>query len=132
MTSKILIDSVKAGALFTLIDAVYLGVIRRKYHVDYFQQNINQGKSFRNGFLPLALITWFLLGLGVELFAVPNSATVMEAAIKGGLLGFIIYGVYDMTNLATVDGWTSSFAIQDMIWGTILTGTVAAISKAIK
>uniref|UniRef100_A0A6C0BLF3 DUF2177 family protein n=1 Tax=viral metagenome TaxID=1070528 RepID=A0A6C0BLF3_9ZZZZ len=123
---SLLLNALKSGTLFTLFDALYLGVLRRQYHVDYFRQNINQGQPFHRRFLPLALLTWFLLGLGVELFA--NSPNVFEAALQGAALGFVIYGVYDLTNLATVDGWTPSFAIQDTLWGTLLTGTVAAIS----
>lgn len=124
---------VLSGGLFTLIDSLYLGVLRRKHHVDYFQNNINQGRPFQNRyFLLLAVLVWFLLGFGIEAFVLPNTTTVSDAIVKGGLLGFIIYGVYDLTNLATINRWTVLFSVQDILWGTILSATVAGLRKSMQ
>ena len=46
----------------------------------------------------------------------------------GGLLGLVAYGTYDITNLATLKGWPAIVAIVDIVWGTLLTGTIATIS----
>lgn len=128
----ILWKSLLSGGLFVLFDALYLGILRRKHHVDYFQQNVNEGRplpAVGRPFLLIGLLVWFLLGLGLEAFVLPHATTVWDAALKGGLLGFIIYAVYDLTNLATVHGWTVSFSVQDIIWGTVLSAMVAAIRK---
>ena len=36
------------------------------------------------------------------------------------LLGFLSYGIYDMTNYALLNKFDFNFAILDMIWGGIL------------
>lgn len=36
------------------------------------------------------------------------------------LLGFITYGVYDFTNLATLKNWNLEIALVDTLWGGIL------------
>ena len=43
----------------------------------------------------------------------------------GALFGFFTYATYDLTNLATLKGWPLPIVIIDIIWGTILSATVA-------
>ncbi|MEL7430704.1 MAG: DUF2177 family protein, partial [Pseudomonadota bacterium] len=50
------------------------------------------------------------------------------AAVYGGLLGLVAYGTYDITNLATLKNFPPIVAVVDMIWGTLLTASVATIS----
>lgn len=50
------------------------------------------------------------------------------ALIYGGLLGLVAYGTYDITNLATLKNWPPIVAVVDIIWGTLLTASVATIS----
>jgi uncharacterized membrane protein len=40
------------------------------------------------------------------------------AAAYGALLGFVVYGVYDFTNLATLRHYPVKLAIVDVAWGT--------------
>ena len=35
----------------------------------------------------------------------------------GAGLGLVVYGVYDLTNLATLRGWSPALAIVDILWG---------------
>jgi len=57
-----------------------------------------------------------------------QAQSVSQALLRGALLGLIAYGTYDLTNLAVMKGFTTKIAIIDMIWGTVLTGTVAALT----
>jgi uncharacterized membrane protein len=67
----------------------------------------------------------YLVGV-VILVAVPAEGDVMKALLTGAVLGFVAYGTYDLTNLATVNGFTPSVAVVDMAWGTTLTAVSAA------
>jgi uncharacterized membrane protein len=49
------------------------------------------------------------------------------AALNGALLGLIAYGTYEITNMATLEGWAWPMVATDMLWGTVLTALVAAI-----
>jgi uncharacterized membrane protein len=49
----------------------------------------------------------------------------VTAVVLGALLGFIAYGTYDLTNLATLARWPVLVSVVDMIWGAVLTATVA-------
>ncbi|QLF68973.1 DUF2177 family protein [Peteryoungia desertarenae] len=66
---------------------------------------------------------------GIVYFAVMpavNAGTIVTALVNGALLGLLAYGTYDMTNLATLKGWSLTVSIVDMAWGAVLTATAAA------
>lgn len=65
---------------------------------------------------------------GIVYFAVTPALSIGtwgSAMLAGAILGLVAYGTYDMTNLATLKGWTLSVTIADMVWGGILTGLAA-------
>ena len=57
-----------------------------------------------------------------------DSGSFSEALLRGMLFGFITYSTYDLTNLATLEGWPIKITIIDLIWGTSLGGLVSSIS----
>lgn len=67
----------------------------------------------------------YLIGLLV-LVTAPANGDVMKALWMGALFGFVAYGTYDLTNLATLRGFTPTIVIADMLWGTFLTGISSA------
>ena len=67
-------------------------------------------------------------GAGVVFFAVRpalEANSLAMAFLYGAALGFLCYGTYDFTNLATLKGYTVTVAFADLAWGTVLTGTSA-------
>ena len=44
------------------------------------------------------------------------------------LLGVVAYGTYDLTNLATLRGWTAKVAVVDVVWGGLLTSVAATVA----
>ncbi len=67
---------------------------------------------------------------GVVYFAVAPALaedSLGRAVVNGALLGFLAYGTYEATNMATIRGWSMTMVMVDVSWGTLLTGTVAAI-----
>jgi len=49
----------------------------------------------------------------------------------GALFGFVVYATYDLTNLATLKGWTAGVAVADILWGATLTGAAASAGFAL-
>jgi uncharacterized membrane protein len=77
--------------------------------------------------LPTALV-YLLLPAAVLYFTQAKTKT--EAATKGAFLGAAMYGLYDLTNLSTLKGWTYQMAITDTLWGTTLCAVGAATAAA--
>lgn len=55
----------------------------------------------------------------------------LQALIGGMVLGFLCYGTYEMTNLATLADWSWEQVIVDVLWGTFLTGFCAWVGVAV-
>lgn len=111
--------------VFFIIDLIWLGWIGK----DFYKQQI--------GFLlgpvnwPAAIIFYLLYIMGILIFAVVpalRAESFGKAVVLGALFGFFAYATYDLTNLATVKNWPVLVTIVDLIWGTVLTGSVAAVS----
>lgn len=115
-----------AGVLvaFALLDFAWLGFIAR----DFYQARI--------GTLLMAKPNWVAAGLfylaypaGVVFFAVVpalDAGSVLRAVGWGALLGLLAYATYDLSNLATLKGWSVPVAVLDIAWGTVATAVAAA------
>ena len=67
---------------------------------------------------------------GVLIFAIaPALATGRwtTALTRGAMLGLVAYATYDLTNQATLRGWSVTVTIADLCWGSFVTATAAAI-----
>ena len=63
----------------------------------------------------------------INIFIVKDKKPVIDAF----LLGIVIYGVYDATNMATIAKWTWKTVIMDTLWGGVLFATTYYITKKI-
>lgn len=73
-----------------------------------------------------ALLVYVLMAAGIIIFVLPQATSIQAALMFGAAFGLIGYGLYDLTNLATLSAWTARFALVDMAWGTLLCATVSA------
>jgi uncharacterized membrane protein len=89
------------------------------------------GDLLLDGFKPFPAIAFYILYVaGILIFAVAPalaSGRWTTALARGAMLGLLAYATYDLTNQATLRGWSSVVTIADLCWGTVLTGTAATI-----
>jgi uncharacterized membrane protein len=116
---------------FLVIDLIWLGVVAKGFYRRELGDLIRQpvGKV-------AALAFYLLYPLGLAIFVIPQALSsvgsgVVQAFTYGALFGMFAYGTYDLTNLATTRGFSTKLALVDWLWGTVLTGTVAAIATAL-
>lgn len=69
----------------------------------------------------------YIVGL-IALAVLPGlrEGSVGGAVWRGALLGLLAYATYDLTNLATIQGWAWQVSAVDLVWGTALNAVVAA------
>lgn len=116
------------GIIFASIDAVWLKVMRGMYEREF------GGLLRKPPNVKAAIVFYILYILGVILFVVlPTLATrmVWQAGVMGALFGLVAYATYDLTNLATLKGWSIKITVIDMIWGAFLTATSALLAVGI-
>ena len=74
------------------------------------------------------LYAWFLLALSIYYFVLPLSDNIYQAGLNGGIMGLVIYGVYNGTNYATFKDWTFKALFFDNLWGIIVSSLTSMIS----
>ena len=77
------------------------------------------------GFYVLYAAATFVL---VALPALDGDHSLGRVAATGATLGLAAYGTYDLTNLATVKGWSANVTVVDMAWGAFLTAVAATLA----
>ena len=81
-----------------------------------------------------AVVFYMLYPLAVVILAV-RPLDAMNSSIaclgRGFLLGAAAYGAYELTNLATLNGWSSLITVVDLTWGSILTAAAAFLSSVV-
>ena len=98
------------------LDIVWL-TINSKYHSKLFESI--QQSPLQIKIIPTILVYIWMVG-AVTYFGVLSSKTSNEAILHGGYIGIAMYGLYDLTNLATFKKWTYEMTLKDMTWGTLL------------
>ena len=58
--------------------------------------------------------------MGYFIYPTLGKKTLKQSCIDAAVLGFVIYSVYDFTNLATIKDWRVDLSIMDSFWGATL------------
>ena len=116
-----------AGLLaLALLDGLWLGVVAR----GFYQQEMGALMRASIDWRPAALF-YLAYPLAVIWLAQALQAGHWSAALwRGAGLGLVVYGVYDLTNLSTLAGWSTRLALVDTAWGALVTGAVALAAHA--
>lgn len=75
-----------------------------------------------------ALLFYLIYPIGLIVFAVSPGLRANSAVVAlgfGALLGFFAYATYDLTNFATIRGWTAQLAVIDIACGTLWSALAA-------
>ncbi|OYW21372.1 MULTISPECIES: DUF2177 family protein [unclassified Sphingomonas] len=77
-----------------------------------------------------AAIFYFIYVTGVTVLAVMPALAdgkLSTALTRGAVLGLVAYATYDLTNQATLRGWSTTITVIDLCWGTFLTAFAASV-----
>ena len=112
------------------LDALWLSY-QGEYHAKLFAEIQKSPLTIR--FLP-ALAVYILIALAIWYFVFQVASESIgknpaKAFAVGATLGFSMYGLYDLTNYATLRGYTLQMTLTDMAWGTFLCGTAAGVTS---
>jgi uncharacterized membrane protein len=101
-----------SALIFVSIDFFYLNLIK-----NYFSNQVKlvQGTPIKMNYLA-TLFTYILLIFGINYFIIKPNRSVQDAF----LLGIIIYGVFETTNMALFKNWSWLTVLIDTLWGGVL------------
>ena len=99
------------------LDGLWLGWLA----LDFYKREMGTLMSDSVRVVP-ALAYYLLYPAAVVFLALtPRPSTPGMAAWRSAALGLAAFGVYDLTNLATLRGYTVTMTLVDMAWGTLAT-----------
>jgi uncharacterized membrane protein len=111
---------------FLMIDGVWLAVVAKNFYAKHLGFLMAKTPN-----LAAAGVFYLIYILGmVVLVLMPaiEKGSLARAILTGALFGLCGYATYDLTNLATIKDWPMLVTVVDLIWGTVLSATVAGIS----
>lgn len=98
------------------IDAVWLFSMKNVYDkwMSGFERTVNW---------PAVGLVYLAIPIGLFYFVISrhiNTGLTPKAVMDAFLYGVFTYSVYDLTNLATLKGWSPLMTTVDIIWGGLL------------
>jgi uncharacterized membrane protein len=105
------------------LDALWFGLIAGRF----YRRHIGAIMADHLGWAA-AMAFYVLFGGGLLYFCVDpalRSGSPGYAALNGAALGLLIYGTYDLTNLAVLSDWDGKVAAADVLWGVFFSSATA-------
>ena len=110
--------------LFLVLDGLWLGLAAK----DLYAREVGSLLLEVPRVLP-ALLFYLGYPVGVVWMTGGPGVGTRTALLRGAVLGLLVYGTYDLTNLAVLKGWNELITVVDIIWGTSLTAVVAWVAQ---
>jgi uncharacterized membrane protein len=116
---------VALGAL-AVLDALWLGVVSREFYKARLGQMLLDRPLWS-----VAILFYLIHAAGIAVFALPPALAAgswAAAVLYGALFGFCVYAAYDITNLATLRGWSMALSLVDLAWGAVATSAATLVA----
>ncbi|MNC60342.1 hypothetical protein D3C75_1102130 [compost metagenome] len=115
-----------ASLVFLLIDGIWLAKIATSLYQKELGSLLGDVKI-----LPAAIFYVLYIIAMIYFVITPNldAKGYSQIIFSGFLFGVICYATYDLTNLATIKGWSWKVTVIDIVWGGFVTSMTALITK---
>jgi len=120
------------GLLFNFLillslDQIWFKISLNKFYLPVLN-NINKNNNFKFRLLP-GIFVWFIIAVYISIYQslMYENLNYLSSLLFGLFSGFVIYSVYNFTNLATINNYTLSLSLIDTLWGTFLVGITSLL-----
>ena len=113
------------AAAFLALDFIWISIATPRLYQPYLGPLLAEKPN-----LGVAVVFYLVYVVGLIALAVLpglREGSALGAVWRGALLGLLAYATYDLTNLATIQGWAWQVSAADLVWGTALNTVVATI-----
>lgn len=109
--------------IFLILDFMWLGLVAKRLYQNEIGKLLKTKFNFIAAFI---FYTIFIIALTIfVIIPAINNNSLKEVILMGALFGLVTYATYDLTNYATLEGFTIKIVIIDLLWGTTL-GTLTS------
>ena len=119
--------------LLAVIDFPWIGIIYAKEYTKVIE-NVQKQKfvvRYLGGLIVYIAIALIIVGWVIPRLQQKSKVSFLDCLLYGGLLGGLVYAVFDFTNYALFTNWTLKTSIIDTVWGLVLTTLVTFLSMKI-
>ncbi len=124
--TKWVIAYISAAIVFGVMDAIWLRWAGPNLYEpvigEIMAENFRIAPAAAFYLVYLTGMCWFAIKPGLE------SGQVSTALLNGAILGAVCYATFDLTSQAVFKVWATHISVADILWGTFVTGTSAAIA----
>lgn len=108
-----------------VLDGLWLGLIAKAFYQKQIGTLMHESPLSNPLRLASVILIYVLIVGAILNFIVLAPQSGLGPFWKGALMGLVIYGVYDLTNYATLKGWNLTVSMVDAAWGAFFCGTLA-------
>lgn len=117
-----LLSTIFAGGIMGALDFVWLTMIAKKLYTEELGSLLLAKPN-----MGAVLVFYAVYLIGVAAFVIVpalDKGSWLHALSFGALFGLVAYATYDLTNLATLKGFSTKVVAVDLLWGSFLTSVV--------
>ena len=116
-----------------LLDYLWLGKLANSLYLNNLGPSLLlKGNIITPRVLP-AIVVYILFAVMIWWIVIPLADTkIINSFAYGALLGLVVYGIYDMTNLAVLKDWTVQIACVDWLWGIFICAITSGFCAYLK
>lgn len=113
-----LLVAVLLSGIYVSLDLLNFKVLAREFYTSFYTQGVTNYYAAGAIYLLYPMAVMYLT----------QAFTVRSAAWRGAVLGSTGYGLYHLTNMATMPRWPLGIAAYDTAWGVAVTALLAYLS----
>ncbi len=117
---------VAAAVVMGIVDFIWLGFVAKKLYYDEMGSILLKKPNM----LP-AILFYAVYVVGTVVFvvlpALPDGSWLSVAGM-GAFFGLVAYATYDLTNMATLKGFSKKIVVIDLLWGAFITAIVSVFA----
>lgn len=117
------IRALVAGGIMGVVDFLWLTIVAKNFYKSQIGPLLLEKPN-----MVAALAFYVVYIVGVTAFVIMpafEKQSWPHALGYGALFGLVAYATYDLTNLATLKGFTTKLVAVDLLWGACLTALVS-------
>ncbi len=106
--------------LVVLIDSLWILLVMNNQYNQMIAEVQNESILVR--IIP-TILSYLTIIISILLFSVPKinaTSRFKDSLLFGGLLGFLMYGMFSFTNYALIKKWSLFVVLLDSVWGVFL------------
>jgi uncharacterized membrane protein len=140
-TTKLVLATLAVLATFLVLDSLWIGVLFKKKWANQISDIQGEPVQFRYGpavltyaLMVLGVVALVVYPVGVKGLYISNTSTRQKVLVSlgiGAVLGAVMFGVFDGTNLVMFKKYKWSTAMMDIGYGMVVTALASMVGTLI-